>query len=262
MKTFKTYLEERNLFTTGMASLAIASAALGGQSTKPEALEIATHHIKGFEGFESNTYVDKHATGNPLAIGYGITSKYPDGSPVKMGDKVTEPEAHEHLKQHIDKHVIPKLEKIPNWGEMDAHKQASLIGFAYNTGGGFYGSKGYQTISTHLKNKEWDKVDDAMKLYNKSGGKVLNGLVRRRDMEANLWNKGSSAQPATTTQQTTQPTPQTVAPSSLHHTVSSGDNLSKIADKYKTSVKDILDKNPELKKNPNKIMPNQKIRIR
>ena len=259
MKTFKTYLEERSLLGAGLAALAIASAAAGGNTTKPEALEIATQHIKKFESFESKPYVDKIATGKPLAIGYGITGKYPDGTPVKATDTVTEPEAHEHLKQHIDKHVLPRLEKIPNWSEMNHHQQASLIGFAYNTGGSFYGSKGFETISKHLRDKNWGEVDDAIKLYNRSGGQVRNGLIRRRNMEADMWNKGTpSSTPSTT------PTPTAATPASTpttHHIVSSGDNLTKIAKKYKTSVENIVSKNPELQKDPNRITPGQKIKI-
>ena len=260
MKTFKTYLEERNLLGVGLAALAIGSGAAAGNTTKPEALEIATQHIKKFEKFEPSTYVDKIATGNPLAIGYGITGKYPDGTPVKMTDKVTEPEAHEHLKQHVDKHVLPRLEKIPNWSDMNSHQQASLIGFAYNTGGAFYGAKGFETISKHLRDKNWGEVDDAMKLYVKSGGQVRNGLVRRRNMEADMWNKGTQS----TSQSTATSTPTTATPESTpttHHIVSSGDNLTKIAKKYKTSVENIISKNPELQKDPNRITPGQKIKI-
>lgn len=259
MKTFKLYLEEKSLFGTGLAALGIASSAIASSATKPEALEIATTHIKGFEHFEPNAYVDKIAKGNPLAIGYGITSKYPDGRKVKATDTVTEPEAHEHLKQHIDKFVLPKLEKIPGWEEMDHHKQAALIGFAYNTGGTFYGNKGYETISRHLKNKDWDKVDDAMHLYNRSGGVVRNGLIRRRKSEADMWNRGSSAATQTTSTTSTTPT-QTTSSQQTHHVVQTGDNLSKIAKKYNTTTKDLIKKNPNLI-DPNTIKPGQKIKL-
>jgi lysozyme len=254
MKNFKTHLEEKSLLGSIAALGMVAGNAYGGNVTKPEALELATSHIKSFESFRSKAYVDTITKGKPLAIGYGITSKYPDGSTVKSTDTVTEKQAHDHLKQHIDKHVLPKLEKIPGWGDMNHSQQASLIGFAYNTGGSFYGSKGYETISKHLRSKNWDMVDDAIHLYNKSDGQVRNGLVRRRKMEADMWNGGVQSNPPATTPQNRQDT--------LHHTVGSGDNLSKIAKKYNTTVNDIVEKNPHLKTNPDKINPGQKIRIK
>jgi lysozyme len=252
MKNFKTHLEEKSLLGSIAALGMVAGNAYGGNVTKPEALELATNHIKGFESFRSKAYVDTIATGKPLAIGYGITGKYPDGTKVNSSDTVTEKQAHDHLKQHIDKHVLPKLEKIPGWGDMNHNQQASLIGFAYNTGGSFYGAKGYETITKHLKNKDWEKVDDAIHLYNKSGGEVRRGLIRRRKMEADMWNSGNRT-----------PTPATPKKENeVHHTVVSGDNLSTIAKKYKTTVNDIVNKNPHLKANPDKINLGQKIRIK
>lgn len=259
MKSFKTYLEEKNILASVAAAASIGSGAMA-QNIKPEALELATHHIKKFETFIPNAEVDEIGTGKPINIGYGIAREYPDGRPVKLGDTVTEKEAHEHLSQHIDKKIIPNMTKIPGWHEMDAHKQAALVGFAYNTGGYFYGNKGFETISNHLKNKEWDKVDDAMKLYNKSGGKVRNGLIRRRNIEADMWNKNETTSSSATTTVPQQTTTQTQ--DVLHHTVVKGDNLTKIAKKYNTTLDTLLQHNPHLKANPNQINIGQKIKIK
>lgn len=252
MNSFKQYLEEKLLSSLALAG-GIASSVYAGSATKPEALEIATNHIKNFEGFVDVAKPDKIAKGNPLTVGYGMTYNYPDGTPIKLGDRVSREEAHNHMKQHIDNHIIPHMEKIPGWNEMDANKQAALIGFSYNTGGAFYGTKNYKTISTHLKNKDWDKVDDAMHLYNKSAGEVRAGLVRRRKMEADLWNS---------TPQPTQASKPKASSEITHHVVSPGDNLTKIAKKYSTTVDELLNKNPHLKSNPNSISVDQKIRIK
>lgn len=256
MKSFKQYLEENRLAMLAASSL-ISSGAMG-QHIKPEALEIATQHIKQFEKFIPNAEVDEIGTGRPVNIGYGIARQYPDGRPVKLGDTVTEKQAHEHLKQHIDKNIIPNMTKIPGWHQMDAHKQAALVGFAYNTGGHFYGSEGFNTITSHLKNKNWGEVDDAMRLYNKSAGKVRKGLVRRRDMESQLWNKNEttstpSAEPAAA--QDTSTTNQNV------YSVSKGDNLTKIAKKHGTTVENLQKLNPHIK-DVNKINIGDKIKTK
>jgi hypothetical protein len=39
-----------------------------------------------------------------------------------------------------------------------------------------------------LKNKEWDKVPDALYLYRNPGSNVEAGLARRRKAEGKLWN--------------------------------------------------------------------------
>lgn len=257
MKNFKQYyLEEKY----GLATLAALGLATGAMAAPPkqEAMDRAVEHIKNFEGFLPKAKVDTITTGKPLTIGYGITGKYPNGEPIKQGDSVSLEQAEEHLRHHIEKHVSSKLEKIPGWDDMDAGKQAALIGFAYNTGGAFYGNtEKFGTITKALKNKDWDSVPAAMKLYNKSDGQIRAGLVRRRNAEATLWNSGESAKPIVT-QQSTIPTPQ--ATPGVVHTVAKGDNLTTIANKYKTTVDEISKKNPSIK-NPNSIKPGQKINI-
>jgi LysM repeat protein len=143
------------------------------------------------------------------------------------------------------------MEKIPGWDEMDAGKQAALMSFAYNTGAGFYGKKGYETISGHLQRKEWDKVPEAMKLYNKSAGKVRGGLVTRRAEEGQMWSGGEAPK------QQSKPAVQ----ASDTHEVVRGDTLGAIAKKYGKTVQDIQKINPEIK-DPNKIAPGQKIKTK
>jgi GH24 family phage-related lysozyme (muramidase) len=40
-----------------------------------------------------------------------------------------------------------------------------------------------------LKNKEWSKVPEALKLYRNPGSDVEAGLLRRRVAEGELWKK-------------------------------------------------------------------------
>jgi GH24 family phage-related lysozyme (muramidase) len=247
MKTFKTYLNEG--IGSSLAALAIAGSALAAPP-KPEALQRATDYIKSKESFIDKARPDEIATGKPLMIGYGTTKVYPDGKPIKASDRLTEPEAAQHLSKHISK-MTPHMEKIPGWDEMDAGKQAALMSFAYNTGSGFYGTKGYETISGHLQRKEWDKVPEAMKLYNKSAGKVRGGLVTRRAEEGQMWSGGEAPK------QQVKP----AAQSSDTHEVVRGDTLGAIAKKYGKTVQDIQKINPEIK-DPNKIAPGQKIKTK
>jgi GH24 family phage-related lysozyme (muramidase) len=142
--------------------------------------------ISEFEGLKTEAYWDD--TGKVWTIGKG-TTRYPDGTPVKKGDKISKQQAEDFAQNYVDTKVIPTLEKtIPTWNEMNPNQQAALVSFAYNLGENFYGRKGFETLTKALSNVDtFDKVPDALKLYNKSGGKKLDGLVRRRKAEANLW---------------------------------------------------------------------------
>ena len=91
------------------------------------------------------------------------------------------------------------LETSPNvsytWGKWEQNviafkKEWELLSFAYNLGAGFYGGDNFNTITRTLKNKEWDKVPDALYLYRNPGSNVEAGLARRRKAEGESWKKG------------------------------------------------------------------------
>ena len=260
MKTFKTYLEERNLLGVGLASLGIVGAAMAAPP-KPEAINRMVQYVKEKEGFRPVAERDTIATGKPVVVGYGTTHNYPDtGKPIKVGETITPEKAEEHIKTYF-KNMTPHLEKIPDWDKMDAGKQAALLSFGYNFGPGFYKpdakpNEQFYSISQDLKNKNWENVPNSLKLYNKSGGKVQGGLVKRRNLEGEMW-KGTAPQT-----QNQQPKPKT-PPSSTNnvHQVVSGDTIGAIAKKYGKTVDNIIKTNPELKANPNLIKPGQKIKI-
>jgi GH24 family phage-related lysozyme (muramidase) len=282
MKTFKVYLEESR--KAAIAALALTGAAMAAPP-KPEATEYIVDYMKQKEGFRPVAEPDKDAKGNPVVVGYGTTHVYPDTKkPIKVGEKITPEKGEELIKASIEKDITPKMEKIPNWDEMDPGKQAALLSFGYNVGHNFYGAKGYETITQNLKNKEWDKVPETLKMYNKGGGKVLRGLTTRREQEGKMWSEGlptqtskpastpkveapkpittpkveTPKQQATTQKPITQPQKTETTDS---YEVKSGDNLSKIAKQYGKTVQDIVKLNPEIK-DPNKIQPGQKIKTK
>ena len=143
--------------------------------------------IKEFEDFSSTAYYDP-GTGNlPITIGYGSTRNF-DGKPFKITDTINIQLANSLLEHQLQNQFLPALQKIPYWGEMNANQQGAILSFAYNLGANFYGSPDFNTITRVLKNKEWDKVPEALKLYRNPGTNVEAGLLRRRVAEAKLWS--------------------------------------------------------------------------
>lgn len=136
------------------------------------------------EGFSSTPYLD---SGGYPTIGYGCRF-YEDGTEVRMSDPAIDRTRGGRLMEYRVLHNMVQLRKIAHWSEMDSNKQAALISFSYNVGEYFYSSSNFKTINTALRTKDWANVPAAMRLYNRSNGAVLPGLVTRRAEEGQIWN--------------------------------------------------------------------------
>lgn len=144
--------------------------------------------IKEFEDFSSTAYYDPGTGSLPITIGWGSTKNF-DGKPFKITDTINIQNANLLIEHQIRTEFLPALEKIPYWREMNENQRGALLCFAYNLGADFYGHPDFNSITRVLKNKEWDKVPEALKLYRNPGTNVEKGLLRRRIAEGNLWNK-------------------------------------------------------------------------
>ena len=60
----------------------------------------------------------------------------------------------------------------------------ALVSWVFNLGPSNLSSS---TLLSKLNNKVWDDVPNQIKRWNKAGGKTLQGLVRRREAEALLF---------------------------------------------------------------------------
>ena len=48
---------------------------------------------------------------------------------------------------------------------MNENQRGALLSFSYNLGAHFYNTRGFDTISRVLREKDWDGVPDALYLY-------------------------------------------------------------------------------------------------
>lgn len=158
------------------------------QDGKHADLGAALKLIQEFEGCHLDAYPDPLSGGEPWTIGWG-TTRYDDGRPVSRGDKINRVEADMLLRQEVDQIAGKLRASIPYWVEMTDAQKSALISFAYNLGSGFYGAKGFETISKRLREKDWALVPDALLLYRNPGTNVEAGLKRRRIAEGDLWGR-------------------------------------------------------------------------
>ena len=126
--------------------------------------------IKKFEGCSLSAYKCPRGI---WTIGWGHTAG------VKQGDRITQEKADELLKKDLkvfEAHVS-NIVKIPvTQNQFDA-----LVSFCYNCGAA--------NLRKLVSNRNAAQIAAAIPLYNKSGGKVLAGLVKRRAEEKSLFLK-------------------------------------------------------------------------
>jgi len=129
--------------------------------------------IKKFEGCEYNAY--KCAAG-VWTIGYGHTKG------VKEGDLVTQQEADNlllHEMEEYEGYVNNLVEVDLNQNQFDA-----LVSWVFNLGPANLKAS---TLLKVLNSKDYEGVPAQIQRWNKAGGKVLEGLIRRRNAEALLF---------------------------------------------------------------------------
>lgn len=131
--------------------------------------------VKYFEGFEDTAYL---CPANVWTIGYGRTRN------VKEGDKITEVQAERDLLEELEefKHQVLDSVKV----ELKQNELDALTSWTYNLGVGNLKSS---TLLKKLNAGNKDEVPAEIVRWNKANGKVLAGLTKRREAEAELWAK-------------------------------------------------------------------------
>lgn len=133
--------------------------------------------IKNFEGCRLTAYKPV-PTEVYWTIGWGH-----HGADVKQGMIITQAQADAMLVKDLakyeayvnDRAYVPVTEKL-NQNQFDA-----LVSFCYNCGPG--------NLKKLCAGRTIEQIAQNITAYNKAGGKVLNGLVRRREAELALFNK-------------------------------------------------------------------------
>jgi lysozyme len=133
-----------------------------------------------------NAYPDPLTGYLPITIGWGSTKDF-DGKSFKLGRKITQEYADKLLIFDLENRFLPLLRGIPYWSEMNDNQRGALLSFAYNLGAGFYSSSNFNTISRHLREKNWEFIPKTLEMYRNPGSRVESGLLRRRKAEGKLW---------------------------------------------------------------------------
>lgn len=130
--------------------------------------------IKSFEGLRTSAYYDAVGV---RTIGYGHAIRPGENLTV-----ITEAQAEELLRQDlreaeeaVDRYVHVSL---------NANQFSALVSFAYNVGAGNFAKS---MVLRFLSERRYQAAADDLLRWNRAGGRVLEGLVRRRAAERRLF---------------------------------------------------------------------------
>lgn len=146
--------------------------------TSPQGVQFIERH----EGVVLRAYRD---TAGVWTIGAGLTRASGVVTP-KAGMTITAAEAARLLGQALSRNYEPAVAKqMPGAAQ---HEFDAGVSFHFNTG-----AISRASWVKKWRLKDWPGVQTAIRLWNKAGGKVLTGLVRRRDEEFLLLSAGQYA---------------------------------------------------------------------
>jgi len=130
--------------------------------------------VKRYEGFKAEAYL---CPAGVRTIGYGHTGERVHGG------TISEDEADCLLRAELDKtkRAVLRIVKV----ELSESQLAALVSFTYNCGSGalskLVGAPG------RLNDGNYESVSEIMPLYRRGGGRILDGLVKRRAWEVSLF---------------------------------------------------------------------------
>ena len=135
--------------------------------------------IKEFEGFSSVAYL---CSAKKATIGYGNTF-WEDGRAVKLGEQISKSRAEAlllHTVSGFAQGVSDRVSVTLTQNQFDA-----MVSLAYNIGLGNFGSS---TLLRKVNERDFAGASFEFLRWNRSGGKPLLGLTRRREKEKLLFD--------------------------------------------------------------------------
>lgn len=192
--------------------------------------------IKKYEGCRLTAY-KAVPTETYFTIGWGHY-----GPDVKEGQTITQEQADTMFLEDV-KIYSNAVDQYNSKYNFNQNQFDALTSFAYNCGVGALGN-----VMSVCNTKQ--EIAEECKLYNKGGGVVLAGLVRRREEEYQLFMSDIENESPT----------QEVNTNADTYTVKSGDTLSAIASKYNTTVDKLVSINGI--SNPNLISVGQVLKLK
>ena len=150
---------------------------VSGEETIAQAAKI----VKVFEGYRSKAY---KCQGGVWTVGWGRT-----GKDVKEGTISEMSKEQAWLEDRLEKDLVWLRNKLQPL-VLESHQEAALLSFIYNIGRGNFMKSSVFRYLRSVENGEklpLKLMEASWKAWNKGGGKILKGLVNRRNAEWELF---------------------------------------------------------------------------
>jgi lysozyme len=147
--------------------------------------EAARAMAKAFEGLRLTSYQDE---GGVWTVGWGHT-----GVEARDGATMNEDAAEVLLGEDLERaaRCVDRLVKV----EVSQNQFDALVDFCFNLG---CASLAESTLLKMVNAGDWDAAATQFLRWNKAGGKVLRGLTKRRQAEAELFRKADRVESLST----------------------------------------------------------------
>jgi lysozyme len=130
--------------------------------------------VKAREGCRLAAYPDPGTGGAPWTIGYGETLG------IQPGMMWTQQQADDRLRQRVAQFLVAVYRRCPQLYLGPDGRTAACVSLAYNIGVGAFGAS---SVCRCTRRTEYFAAADAFLLWIRAGGRVMRGLVLRRQAE-------------------------------------------------------------------------------
>ena len=143
-------------------------------------LELAAELCKKFEGFRSKPYL---CPAGIATLGFGSTF-YANGTRVTLQDPpMDEQTATTLLMIELEHTYLPGVLRNCPILATDERKCNAIVDYSYNLG---IGRLQTSTLKRKINAQDWEGAKEQLMLWTRGGGKVLPGLLKRRQAECLL----------------------------------------------------------------------------